>query len=81
MKHHNILMHAMVINNGACGKGRQHSVHSMPAASERIGGVACKTRSATLDLESDKSRCFNPRDELDSSAAQLPNFRSVWSGN
>jgi hypothetical protein len=35
----------------------------------------------TLDLESDKSRCFNHRDGVDSndSAVQLPKFRSVGS--
>ena len=32
----------------------------------------------TLDLESDKTRCFNHRDELDS-AVQLLKFRSVGS--
>jgi hypothetical protein len=47
-------------------KGRQHSVH-----------IRCSTREMeSLDLESDKSRCSNHRDELDS-AVQLPKLRSV----
>jgi hypothetical protein len=50
-------------------KGDAHSMPQSPRWSLR----------PTLDLESDKSQCFNHRDELDS-AVQLPKFRSVDRG-
>jgi hypothetical protein len=56
-------------------KGRQHSVHINYYFDAPIVETESETR-PTLDLESDKSQCFNHRDELDS-AVQLPKFRSV----
>ena len=55
-------------------KGRQYSAHIQLPQSQRW------SLRPTLDLESDKSRCFNHRDELSNSAVQFLKFRSVGRG-
>ena len=56
-------------------KGRLYSVYI-----HRLHSIAKNRRwslRSTLDLDSDKSLCFNHRDKLDSTTVQLPNFKSV----
>ncbi len=52
-------------------KGRLYSAYTVPPQSQRW------SLRPTLDLDSDKFRCFNHRDEFDS-AVQLPNKGRSW---